>query len=84
VQSATHRIEVELGRNYRAAIVFAPTALSAPAGGAAPRGDFVCLEPMAGISNAMNLAHKGVYKDLQYIAPGETWTETFRIRGTGF
>jgi aldose 1-epimerase len=84
VQSATHRIEVELGRNYRAAIVFAPKALSAPAGGAAPRGDFVCLEPMAGISNAMNLAHKGVYKDLQYIAPGETWTETFRIRGTGF
>jgi aldose 1-epimerase len=64
--------------------VFAPSALSAPAGAPAPRGDFVCLEPMAGISNAMNLAHKGLYQELQYIAPGETWTETFRVRPTGF
>jgi len=84
VQSATHRIDVELGPNYRAAVVFAPKTLSTPPSGPAPRGDFVCLEPMAGISNAMNLAHKGLYKDLQYIAPGETWTGTFRVRGTGF
>ena len=83
VQSATHRIEVELGPGYRAAVVFAPKALSTPTGAPA-RGDFVCLEPMAGISNAMNLAHKGIYNELQYIAPGERWSETFRIRGTGF
>jgi len=84
VQSTTHRIEVELGPSYRAAVVFAPKALSAPAGGPVSRGDFVCLEPMVGVSNAMNLAHKGLYQELQYIAPGEMWTETFRVRPSGF
>lgn len=84
VRSASHGIDVEVGPGYRAAVVFAPKALSAAAGGPAPRGDFVCLEPMVGISDALNLAHKGLYKDLQYIAPGETWTETFRVRASGF
>ena len=39
---------------------------------------------MAGITNAMNLAHRGVYNDLQYIAPGQTWEENFRITAEGF
>jgi len=84
VRSTGHRIDVEAGPRYRAAVVFAPKALPSTAGAPASRGDFVCLEPMAGISNAMNLAHKGLYKDLQYIAPGETWTETFKVRASGF
>ena len=46
--------------------------------------NFVCLEPMAGITNALNLAHRGVYKDLQSIAPGGTWQESFWIRAKGF
>jgi hypothetical protein len=39
---------------------------------------------MAGITNSMNLAHRGVYKDLQYIPPGGTWEEAFRIKASGF
>jgi aldose 1-epimerase len=39
---------------------------------------------MAGITNAMNLAHTGVYKELQYIQPGGTWQESFWIRPSGF
>ncbi len=39
---------------------------------------------MAGITDAMNLAHRGVYKDLQYVQPGATWQESFWIRPTGF
>jgi aldose 1-epimerase len=73
------RLDVEIGANFRAMVIYAPTALARP-DGAASRGDFVCLEPMAGITNSMNLAHKGLYDDLQYIPPGGTWQETFRIR----
>ena len=77
----------------------APPNPNAPApGAAAPRGgggrgrgagpanspNFICFEPMAGITNAMNMAHKGTYKELQYIKPGGTWQESFWIKPTGF
>jgi aldose 1-epimerase len=39
---------------------------------------------MAGITNAVNLAHEGKYPELQTVAPGTTWHETFTIRFTGF
>jgi len=84
VYSSRHRIDVEVGPTYRAAVVFAPKAPPVQADGRPARGDFVCLEPMAGITNSMNLAHKGLYQELQYIAPGGTWTETFRVRPSGF
>jgi aldose 1-epimerase len=46
--------------------------------------NFICIEPMAGITNALNLAHRGVYKELQSIPPGGTWQESFWIRARGF
>ena len=46
--------------------------------------NFICIEPMAGITNALNLAHRGVYKELQSIPPGGTWQESFWIRPSGF
>ena len=46
--------------------------------------NFICFEPMAGITNALNLRHKGVYKELQYIQPGATWQESFWIKPSGF
>ena len=83
VWGSKQRIDVELGAKFRAAVVYAPK--RAPqASGDSPHKDFVCLEPMAGITNAMNLAHRGVYDDLQYIPPGGTWEEAFRIRASGF
>lgn len=74
------RLDVEVGPNYRAMVVYAPSAPPRPPDASAPRGDFVCLEPMTGITNSMNLAHRGLYDDLQYIPPGGTWQESFRIR----
>jgi aldose 1-epimerase len=69
----------------------APTpAAPARGAGAAPQANplatanFICFEPMAGITNALNLAHKGVYKELQYIQPGGTWQESFWIKPSGF
>ncbi|MCM3879814.1 MAG: aldose 1-epimerase [Vicinamibacterales bacterium] len=46
--------------------------------------NFICFEPMAGITNALNLAHKGTYKELQYIKPGGTWEESFWVKPSGF
>lgn len=78
------RLDVELGSNFRAAVVYAPKTAPRLSDDAPFTGDFVCLEPMAGITNAMNLAHRGIYNELQYIPPGGTWEEKFRIRMTGF
>jgi aldose 1-epimerase len=44
----------------------------------------VAFEPMAAITNALNLTQKGLYKELQSIAPGGSWEESFWIRPHGF
>lgn len=49
-----------------------------------PNRGTVAFEPMAGISNALNAAHKGQYKELQSVPPGGTWEESFWIRPSGF
>jgi aldose 1-epimerase len=73
VRGRTERLDVELGPNYRAMVVYSPKA-----------SNFVALEPMVGITDSMNLSHKGLYKDLQSIAPGGSWQESFWIRPKGF
>jgi aldose 1-epimerase len=45
---------------------------------------FIAFEPMVAITNALNLAHKGVYKDLQTIAPGGSWEESFWVTTKGY
>lgn len=59
--------------------------LSARESGPVPanRG-FVAIEPMVGITNAMNAAQKGTYKELQSIPPGGSWEESFWIRPSGY
>jgi aldose 1-epimerase len=73
VSGKAQRIDVQFGPNYRAAVVWAPK----------PQ-NFICFEPMAAITNALNLAQKGIYKELQYVAPGGTWRESFWIAPKGF
>jgi aldose 1-epimerase len=66
VEGGRERVTVSYGPKYTIAVVYAP------------RGqDFICFEPMAAITNAFNLAHDGLYKELQSIAPGATWKESF-------
>ena len=82
------------GRGSQIPVPNANVAPAAPRAQGAGRGqtppntpassDFICFEPMAGITNALNLAQKGIYKELQYIAPGGTWQESFWIRPRGF
>jgi aldose 1-epimerase len=73
VQGKKERITVAYGPKYPVAVVYAPAAR-----------DFICFEPMAAITNAFNLAHSGAYKDLQSVAPGATWKESFWISTSGF
>jgi aldose 1-epimerase len=76
-------IEVQMGPNYRAVVLYSPALAAGRTRSPEDRG-FVCIEPMAGITNAMNLAHRGVYKDLQSIPPGGSWQESYWIETSGF
>jgi aldose 1-epimerase len=78
VRGRSQKLDVLFGPGYRAAVIYAP----APAGG--PNRNFICFEPMAGITNALNLAQRGLYKELQSIPPGGTWQESWWIRPSGF
>jgi aldose 1-epimerase len=73
VKGATQQLDVLIGPNFKSAVIWAPK----------PQ-NFICFEPMVAISNALNLAQKGIYKELQSIPPGSTWRESFWIRPRGF
>jgi aldose 1-epimerase len=53
-------------------------------GGQSADPDFICIEPLAGIIDGMNLAQKGLYKDLQRVPPDGTWRASFWIKPSGF
>jgi aldose 1-epimerase len=74
LKGKTQQLDVIVDRNYRALVVWAPT----------PNREFICFEPMAGITNAMNLAHKGQYGELQSAPPGGAWEASFWVRPRGF
>jgi len=96
----SQRLDILVGPHYRAMVIWAPhpantgrgsqnlgPANQAGRGGqnqAAQDRNFICFEPMAGVTNAINLAHKGLYKELQSLPPGETWRESFWVRPSGF
>jgi aldose 1-epimerase len=63
----------------------APAAASGAQGAASPanRG-FLAFEPMVAITNALNLAQKGTYKELQSIPPGGSWEESFWVTTKGY
>jgi aldose 1-epimerase len=69
VEAGRERVTVSYGPKYTIAVVYAP------------RGqEFICFEPMSAITNGLNLAHDGRYKELQSIPPGETWRESYWLQ----
>ena len=74
VEGDKQRVAVLFGPKYTVAVVYAPKG----------RGEFICFEPMSGPTNAFNLAHTGLYKELQTIPPGGEWRESFWVKATGF
>jgi aldose 1-epimerase len=73
VRGKAQRLDVSVGPKYRALVIFAPR-----------NRNFICFEPMAAITNGLNLAHKGIYKELQSVPAGGTWEESFWITPGGF
>ena len=73
VQGKLEKISVIYGAKYTVAVVYAPR-----------NREFICFEPMAALTNGFNLAHTGVYKELQVISPQKTWCESFWISSSGF
>lgn len=73
VQGVNEKVSVIYGPKFPVAVVYAP-----------PGRNFVCFEPMTGPTNAFNLAHEGIYKELQTVAPGATWRESFWIKPSGY
>ena len=75
VKGKREKIEVRYGPRYPVAVVYAPDGKDR---------EFICFEPMSGITNAFNLAHRGRYGELQTIPPGAEWTASYSIHPTGF
>jgi aldose 1-epimerase len=73
VEGAREKISVIYGPKYTVAVVYAP-----------PGRQFICFEPMSAVTDGFNLAHAGVYKELQSIPPGSQWRESFWIVPSGF
>jgi aldose 1-epimerase len=83
VKGKSQQLDVLSGPKYNTVVVFSPRPRSsANRTGANP--NFICFEPMAGISDAMNLSYRGLYHELQMLRPGEIWQESFWIRPSGF
>ena len=92
VVGKSQRLDVELGPKFRSVVIWAPNSADIGRGSQrltgpptpVDRGDFICLEPMAAITDALNLSQKGLYKELQAIAPGASWEERFWVHPSGF
>ncbi len=75
LQGQRESITVAYGPKYPVAVVYAPIGEGQ---------SFVCFEPMSGITNAFNLAHRGVYCQLPGIASGGRWESAYVIDVEGF
>ena len=92
----TQQVDVLVGPKFKTILVLsrpdtagrdaggAPGPAAAAAPPASPARGTVAFEPMAAITNALNLSQKGLYKELQSIEPGGSWEESFWIRPRGF
>jgi aldose 1-epimerase len=78
IDAGGKQIELFFGREFPVAVIWLP---AAPPGKAL---DFVCVEPMAGVTNAMNLYHAGKYPELQTVPAEGAWSGSFWIRAEGF
>jgi aldose 1-epimerase len=73
VQGKQEKVSVIYGPKYPVAVVYAP-----------PGRDFICFEPMTAVTNIFNLAHRKAGFELQVVAPGGSWRESFWIWPQGF
>jgi aldose 1-epimerase len=73
VQGEKEKISVLFGPKYTVCVFYAPAGR-----------EYLCFEPMAAMTNALNMSQAGTYKDMQSIPPGGEWRESFWVRPSGF
>ncbi|MBI3209089.1 MAG: aldose 1-epimerase [Candidatus Solibacter usitatus] len=73
VEGGGKKIALRFGHKFPVAVVYAPKGR-----------DFICFEPMAGVTNHFNLEHEGKFGNLQHIVPGGRWRESYWIRTEGY
>ncbi len=78
IEADQKQIELIFGPQYPVAVVWEPASIPGQA------LEFICIEPMTGITNAINLNHLGKYSSLQTVPANGQWTESFWIRARGF
>jgi aldose 1-epimerase len=78
IEAGEKKIELLFGQKYPVAVIWEPASPPGQASG------FICIEPMTGVTNAMNLNHAGKYPSLQSVPSNGQWTESFWIRPIGF
>lgn len=78
IESSGKTLEILFGPKYPVATIYLP----APP--PEENAKFICIEPLTAIISGVNLAHRGIYSDLQVVAPGALWTESFWVRHQGF
>jgi len=68
LKSNRQAIEIRFGPGWPVAIVWGPEG-----------EDFLCVEPMAAVTNGINLHHRDLWPGLQWIEPGAAWKSGFAI-----
>jgi aldose 1-epimerase len=68
LSSKTACLHIGFGKQYRVGVVFAPRT-----------GNFVCIEPMCAITNALNLSRRGLCESPASVEPGKCWEEEFWV-----
>jgi aldose 1-epimerase len=76
VKGKRQELDIMLDSNWRSVVIWSPKIQTDPT--------FIAFEPMAGITDAMNLGQKGLYKELQSIPPGAVWEASFWVKPSGF
>jgi aldose 1-epimerase len=78
IEADEKQVEILFGPRYPVAVLWEPALPPGQTSG------FICIEPMTGVTNAVNLNHAGKYPDLQIVPANGKWTESFWIRPKGF
>jgi aldose 1-epimerase len=73
IEGEGRAIEINFGQTWPVAVVWGPQ-----------NEEFLCIEPMASLTNGINLHHRRLWPKQQWIAPGGVWTGDFTVRGEGF
>jgi aldose 1-epimerase len=69
IEGGGRAIEVAFGPKWQIGVVYSP-----------PGKEYICFEPMAAVTNGINLAADGRYPALQMLEPGGLWQESFTIK----